>query len=84
MTEIAHALRRCGNCDHAKAGEMTKQDLNQRVCYGVPPTPIALPVQGGVQIRGFRPPVAVSEVACGQWRERPGAAAAFTLPERAE
>ncbi len=67
MAEIA---RRCGTCDHAKAGPMTAKDLTQRVCYGVPPTPVALPVQGGVQIRGFRPPIAVGEPACGLYKAK--------------
>jgi hypothetical protein len=68
---IGKAFRRCGNCDNAKVGPETKNDLTQRICYGAPPVPVPLPAQNGIMIRSFHPAVAVNDMACGMWTPKP-------------
>lgn len=64
------AFRRCGGCAHAKAGPETKGDLNQRICFGAPPVPVALPHPTGIVIKSFHPPVAVNDPGCGMWKAK--------------
>lgn len=50
-------------------GEM---DVTKRICKKLPPTPIALPAQGGIQIMNFWPTLP-SDAGCHSWERRPSA-----------
>lgn len=79
---LGEKFRRCGNCKHAKLGP--SKALDDRVCFGVPPTPMGFPAQGGMMIRGIRPPVSVNDPACGQWQLKLGATGPLTLDNEAK
>lgn len=55
----------CGNCGWAK---VVPQNLKTRLCWGAPPTPVALPAPGGIQIKSMRAMVDAGEPGCGMHR----------------
>lgn len=58
----------CGQCAYAKA---VPKDLQQRVCHGVPPTPMLVPQNNGLPgVGSYRPNVHVQDMACGVYRPR--------------
>jgi hypothetical protein len=68
----------CGSCEFS---ELVPQDVRQRICHGLPPTPLALPAQGpggqmGIQIQFLHPSVQVSTRACSLHRRKASIVAA--------
>lgn len=59
----------CGQCAYAKA---VPKDLQQRVCHGVPPTPMLVPQNNGLPgVGSYRPNVHVQDMACGVFKVKP-------------
>lgn len=57
----------CGNCKWAQANPQNMQNVD---CYGVPPSPLALPHPQGVQIQFVRPMMARGERACSLFKTK--------------
>jgi len=68
MTGI-FGIKRCGNCHF---GKIIPNDLSKRICWGAPPTVIAVGMVGPGQIKTqmVRPVVEVHEEACALYRGR--------------
>lgn len=60
----------CGDCDHAREGPQTRDDVLQRNCYRMPPVAMVIPQASGAAVVTFRPAVQVSTVACGEFEHR--------------
>jgi hypothetical protein len=76
--ELGRAFRRCGNCSHRRL-QNAKQDLTTFVCWLMPAHLVALPAKAGIQISGFRVPVAENEPACDAgWELKSGQLPAAT------
>jgi len=68
MTGIM-SIKRCGNCHF---GKIIPNDLSKRICWGAPPTVIAVGMVGPGQIKTqmVRPVVEVHEEACALYRSK--------------
>ena len=65
MTGVMN-VKRCGNCHF---GKIIPDNVLQRQCWGLPPTPIPIGASArGVQTVMARPTVAVSDDACALYR----------------
>ena len=51
-------------CSDCAFGYAYAQDMSKRLCKGAPPTPLLMPVQGGVQLQFHWPLLGVNEPAC--------------------
>lgn len=54
-------MEKCGTC---KWTLPVKENLLQRLCCGLPPTPCAVPAPGGIQLMMVRPSVEISQEGC--------------------
>ncbi len=57
-------IKRCGNCIHAR---IVPENIQQRICRGMPPQVIALPHPQGIQIKHMFPVVMATDESCGQY-----------------
>jgi len=60
-------LKHCSNCRFARPDP--RKNIQNRECWAMPPTPLALPHPQGIEIRFVRSVVAASDT-CGFWASR--------------